>query len=660
MSFATPIFLSLLSLALIPLIIHLIQRIRLKKVNYSSLFLLTETKRETFSWFQIKEILLLTFRTLFIFFLFFSLARPFLRAKIFSSSYEASRVIILDDSYSMAANNNFNKAKSQAQQLIKELKKGSEVAILTSSGYIRTDLTSNRIDLEKILSATEISYSSRTLGFALDEAINLLQKSSLPRKEIYIITDLQKRAILPLLNKFRVSSFKFQVFIVDVGTENIENVRIEQVLLEPSLPTEALPSKPRVILRNFSSKSVKRNLSFTLKFSERESILQTIKTEVVLNPNEVKTISFDLAIRQPGIYKAEAILVRNSHQLEANSHLLIEDRRFFTITIPERVPILLLFETPADIQYIKKAVTSTIFEVTTADIKTLRQENLKRYKVIGLFSPANLSYADWQRLGYFLLEDKGLFIALNQEIKEAKWTNALNLSRHFQLEPIRINPPGFITIGQVNYENPIMEIFKGIDLSSAKFYSYWVESAKDKSDSGYEPIAYFSSGTPFLIQDPNKKIIIALTSFNSQTTDFMFKATFLPLVHRLFTYLALSQLKQEYQIDDTINITVLTSTAAEIITPKGEFLEMPIWEQGKLVIKFSDTKIPGFYRVGKENFVVNVLADEGDLTRISEKALKDQNITLITDIRGKLTDLTTFSLLLAILFFILEIVLLLI
>jgi hypothetical protein len=610
------------------------------------LFFLSETKRETFSWLQLKEILLLIFRTLFIFFLFFSLARPYLKKRIILSQYEASRVIILDDSYSMSFNNNFTEARNNATKLIRELRKGSEAAILTPSGSIKTELTTNLNDLDKVLDSISVSYSGNTFESVFEDGYTLLQNSTLPRKEIFIITDLQKRAILPVLNRVASINIKPEITVIDVGNKNVSNVGIEEIFLSPSLPTEDFPSKPKVKIKNYSKEPEKRNLSFALKFSESESLVQNIRTDVLLNPNETKIIALDAEIRRPGIYRAEAFLSSDS--------LTIDDKRFFITTVPEKTPILLVYENFSDVQYIEMALKISYFTIDTASSKTLRQKNLKRYKAIGLFSPSSLTFADWQRLGYYLLEGGGLFISFSREMKEPQWTKAINFDLELNGFEAVIKSPGFVTIERVDYANSIMEVFKDIDLSPAKFYSYW----ETNNFAPNNVLAYFSSGKPFLLEEKSKKAIIALTKFDIQTTDFMFKATFLPLIHRIFTYLSFPALKQKYQVGDSITTNVATSAMVKILTPKGEFSQSPVIEKGRTVVRFLDTREPGFYKIGNENFAVNVLAEEGDLTKISDKEIKNQNIRILNDIGGKITDLSRLALSLAILFFILELILL--
>ena len=239
-------------------------------------------------------------------------------------------------------------------------------------------------------------------------------------------------------------------------------------------------------------------------------------------------------------------------------------------------------------------------------------------------------------------------------MKEKQWDKALNTDLKLNGVQAIIKSPGFVTIEKVNYQNPVTEIFQDVDLSTAKFYSYWDASELSQSN----VLAYFSSGKPFLLEDKNRKLIIALSAFDIQTTDFMFKATFLPMIHRIFTYLSFPVLKYNYQIGDTIFTEVSTATSIKIKTPSSEFVQSSILENGKNTIKVWDTKRPGFYQINNENFTVNVLAEEGDLTKVSDKEIKNQNIRIINDVSGKITDLSSITLFWAMLFFILELVLL--
>lgn len=683
MGFLAPKLLWLLFLAGVPLVIHLIQRIQLKKMLFSSLFFLSETKREKFTWLQLKEILLLIFRTAFILFLLLSLARPYFKRHLPFGRYDASRVIVLDDSYSMAYGQNFLQAKLQIRKLLKELSRNSEVAIISSSGKIETDFIRQKWQLEKMLDTLAVSYSANTLEEALYRAIKKLANATYPQKEIFVVSDLQKSAIEPIVSLLSAQHSSSEVtranfWIVEVGSKNPVNVGINEIFLNPSFPTPDLPARVCVKLKNYSEKNnnviLQCNIGFTeldgrpaviketgKKFVSAVQEAENLQAEVSLKSNEEKIIAFDTEIKKPGCYQIQAMIKDDS--------LPIDNQYYYSAIIPQTTPILLVYENRSDIYYIEKALAQSYFEITTLEYKSLRQHNLNKYRAIGIFSPSHLSYADWERLGYFVQQGKGLLVVLDKEIKEPRWRQALNLSLDLTSGlPLTSTSSGFVTLEKINYSHPIMEIFREVDLGSAKFFSYFeLNDAMIKSNLALrqkQTLAYFSSGKPFLIEDPQQRIIIALSAFNLQSTDFMFKTTFLPLFHRIFTYLALGDLPRKYQVGDTVRVQfakLSPTMTVKIKTPTSEIYE-PIKQtsiaESQSFIEFSQTLIPGFYQIQEHFFSVNVSPEEGHLLKISEEILKNQGISIINDVAVKFTDLSRTSIFLAILFFILELVVL--
>ena len=93
MGFLAPSLLPLAALAAIPIAIHILSRLRLKRADFPSLLLLTTARRERFSWLRLKELLLLIFRTLALLGLLLALGeRPDCRARRFVQHVRAAAV----------------------------------------------------------------------------------------------------------------------------------------------------------------------------------------------------------------------------------------------------------------------------------------------------------------------------------------------------------------------------------------------------------------------------------------------------------------------------------------------------------------------------------------------------------------------------------------
>jgi hypothetical protein len=548
----------------------------------------------------------------------------------------------------MAYRDNFTHAKQAVLKLMQELKKGSEVALLTSSGSIKTNLTTDFFSLEKILDTLKVSFSHQDLEPSFNNGLQVMSDAVQAQKDIFIITDLQTRAVKSVVERVNLINQEpeYDITIVDIGKEYSRNVGVEEVFLNPSFPSPNFPSQPYVKIKNYSNQINKRILSFSLKLSEQESLIHSSEREIVLNPNEEKTVLIDREIAQYGKYIAEARLSLDS--------LAVDDYYFFTVTIAEKKRVLLIRDNPQETQYIEKALVSSDFLVSQSDAKALYQQNLRQYSVIGLSNPAKLTLQDFERVAHFVSTGGGVFIILDKDLQTTQWANILNLNFSGSGHAVVINSPDFITIKEVNYNNPIMEIFRDINLSAARFYACWELNDFPSS----LVLAYFSSGKPFLMQSDNQRIIITLTAFDISKTDFIFKATFLPLVHRIFTYLSLLSIKTDYLINDTIKAPLISAQLVKIQTPNREYLQTPGIENGQYNLKFSETHEPGFYYIGDNVFSVNINPAEGDLARITQSELKQYNVKIVNEVGSKTSDFTNASVLVAILFLVLELFLL--
>jgi uncharacterized membrane protein len=131
MTFLNPAFLFGLLAAGIPVIIHLLNLKKLKKIEFSTLIFLKELQKQKIRRIKMKQWLLLVLRVLIILFVVFAFSRPTvdnLSLSGFAPAAKASGVIIIDNSYSMNLRNDngtlINQAKEIAAEMAGGLKEG--------------------------------------------------------------------------------------------------------------------------------------------------------------------------------------------------------------------------------------------------------------------------------------------------------------------------------------------------------------------------------------------------------------------------------------------------------------------------------------------------------------------------------------------------------
>ena len=127
-TFLNSIVLSALFAALIPLLIHLFNKQKTKRIKFSSLRFLKKMEKRLLKKVKIYQILLIIIRTLLILLLVLAFARPTISGAwsiLQEPSANTTAVVILDDGLNMrqydTSGNRFNRATAKLNQVLSQL-----------------------------------------------------------------------------------------------------------------------------------------------------------------------------------------------------------------------------------------------------------------------------------------------------------------------------------------------------------------------------------------------------------------------------------------------------------------------------------------------------------------------------------------------------------
>ncbi|MEO0100786.1 MAG: BatA domain-containing protein [candidate division WOR-3 bacterium] len=607
MSFLNPFFLYLLPLASIPIIIHLLHRVRLKKIQFSSLFFLKETKKERFAWLRLREFLLLFFRTAFLFFLFLSLTKPQWQKSPFPLKRERSLVLILDDTYSMMAKfggkDNFSRAKEKAKELLATLTPNSEVAFFLLSGRLRRDFSPQETVLT-ILDTLSCSYLSPKLKG--EEIKRVIPLARFPI-EIFFFTDGQKNC----LDFLRSLPSEVSVFLL---REKVNNCGITDVYWQERLALPGEANHIAVRIKNYSEEEAFLHLKLA-----QEKIKESLA--VSLKPKEEKEFAFTTEFREAGDYSGKVEISTDS--------LLVDNIRYFALRKLGKIPLLLVSEEEGKVSFLKKAIMPSPlspFSLTSLPISALKGVNLASYPVLILVDPINLTPEDKERIVRYLKGGGSLFLSLFSQPKISLWEEFFTYEGNRKEE-------GFLRIEQVDTAHPVTEMIKE-GIKEAKVFAY--SSIKPK---GLKPILSLTGGKPLLLE--GERILVATTLFHPDFTNLVYKGIFVPFLYRLLFYLSDLPLRKEYLCGDTIRVSSPEPTLT-VKTPLGSFIAQAEIKGGRMEYHLPQTPQPGIYELGKEKFSVNPEPKEGDLTGWEDKELGNLKIKLIEEIPKGRVDLTPF------------------
>jgi hypothetical protein len=396
------------------------------------------------------------------------------------------------------------------------------------------------------------------------------------------------------------------VLLVSVAAPDFDNAGVTRLYTEDRFPVAGRATRIKADIANYGSHPTTRTAVLTLDDRREEQA-------VALKPHSSATVTFETALTDSGYHVAEVELRGDS--LEA------DNTRWLAVHQPQRLSVLVVESPAAPARYLADALgtdSSSVFSLTTIAAAEFGRYDPRRFAAVVITDAAALSRPDWTRLGFFLQSGGSALIMFGNPPTDSSLLAGrirfLGLSR----------PAGFVSVASVDTTHPVLEILRTGDLSAARFFSHARLAA-----AGARVLARLSDGEPLMLDSENGGLVIWTFTAEPEFTDLVFKAAFVPLLHRTLLYLASGDLGSEYLVGDTIRAPVEGSGSVTVSTPDGRVIETPEPGAGRPEVVLTRTAKPGIYRVGDRPYAVNVLAVEGDLTQASPDALRKQGYQVI-------------------------------
>lgn len=334
--FLNTIFLAALGATLLPVIIHILNRRRIRRIPFSSLRFLEEISQRRMRTVNVRRAIILLLRTLAVLFLVLAFARPVIRgAAAFFLSGEAPvySVICLDTSYSMGVEREqgtaFSRAQSIAASVVDECGERDRLNLVlfsSRSEAVFDQGTRNGDLVKQAIRAAHVTHAGTDLTGAIAYAAGLIRESDLARGEIYVISDF--RAVG---DTTRVPADLGQAGLIflPVYREAVDNSGIARVTVPRKLVRPGEVMKIGVAVTNYSPRQEARFPLELLVDGKRKA-----EKNIVLSPASTITVTFPLSLRSWGHYRCSVRKTRD--------RLALDDERLFLIDISRSVPVLLL------------------------------------------------------------------------------------------------------------------------------------------------------------------------------------------------------------------------------------------------------------------------------------------------------------------------------
>jgi hypothetical protein len=334
--FLNGLFLFGLGAVALPILIHILNRRRLRKVRFSTLEFIEELNKRRMSKINLRRWIVLLLRALAVAFLVLAFARPTIRsnAPLFVPGAAPKHVIVcVDVSYSMGAEREegtvFTLAQEMAKKVIDECGEAdvlNVVAFSKGAEALFETGTRNKQAVKNAIDGLRVSAEGTSIGAALETAAALARGPEATAAEIYVVSDFRETGDSLLAGELPENT---NLVFLPVTRESIDNVSIDRVFTPRKLirPGEAV--RIGVAVTNHSRE---RSVEFPLELS----IGGKRKAEklVPLSPASSATVTFVVSMEEWGTYRG---VVSKTHD-----RLPIDDDRFLVLEVSRQVPVTLV------------------------------------------------------------------------------------------------------------------------------------------------------------------------------------------------------------------------------------------------------------------------------------------------------------------------------
>tara|TARA_Y100000739_G_C20610990_1_gene468572 strand:- start:327 stop:2330 length:2004 start_codon:yes stop_codon:yes gene_type:complete len=638
MEYQNPNFLYLLFAVAIPIIVHLFNLRKNKKIFFTKIKFLKELKLENKKRHRLKEILLLFTRILLISSIILAFSQPYIPIDR-NPNINKDNVIYIDNSFSMEGahkeGNMLEIAKENSLQILNKLDSKSELWILTN----KLDAQENK---SKTISEAEeyiynISHSSTIRN--IDDILKKIKDIS-EVKTTYLISDFQKNSS-DLDNLKMISK---DLIILPLLHTQTNNVSIDSCWFED--PINILNKNVKLItsITNHSNIDVK-DLKITLEINN------TIKSELFTNLNSRESKLVNLSFNIDSIHNNGIIHLKDIP-------FSFDNKLYLSFDLNKEINVLQIFDSKKNMNIENIFNNELNINHQSTNYYSINYNIIKSQDIIILNELQELSDGFLKEIKKFV--DGGGNLCFIPDVKNNIITNNKFL-KEFKLEPFQQLNSKNVSISNINEEHAIFKNVFDSDLQSTselfKINNYYTVNKKTESLKEY--IYTDETGNPFLYSCKYKKgnIYVFNSSFSAQDNEFIIHPLFLPTFYNIVIFSS-NNLPLFYNLNDNNEIYLPKNSQNKnhIFNIKSDEIDI-IGERKnqdlrRLVI---DTRIKeaGHYKVYQGNNLISNISfnnsrkeseiDQHSFSEIKQYINSDSNIILFSPNQNIETNLMSLS-----------------
>ncbi len=546
MTFLNPLALFALAAAAIPLVVHLFNFRKPRRVEFSSLVFLRELEKSTMQRVRIRQWLLLLLRTLAIACLVLAFSRPTLTGSMAGLAGSRAAVpiaIVVDNSLSMTtterSGERFRIARDVALRIIEEAGGSDEIVIATTSDGVMGAQSMTRTSATDAVARMQVRPWSDPIGEVLAEAAEALRSTSLGSGEVFVVSDFQRSMLTPFPETDPPAGLS--VTSVPVGSRVPGNIAVSNVSVAGTTILEAgQPARIEATITNYATSPLEE-LPVSLYLND-ERVAQTLAST---GPGTSTTVSLVFTPRSRGWHEGKVVIEDDA--------FVQDNTRYFTLNIPERRRILIVQGRPSSAHNLLLAMapevseSRIVFEREVIPASALSGQTLGSYDAVVLAGVSTFSSGETSLIANFVEDGGGLMIYPGQNADVGAYNNLLQRLGGGAVSDV-VGTPGessaIAEVGAADFEHPIFEgVFEDRTDSNMEQASVFAAMRYAGGSGREQTVLSLSNRWPLLqeVRSGAGVVLLMTSGLEPAWNELAVRGLFVPLVYRSLFYLSATE-----------------------------------------------------------------------------------------------------------------------
>ncbi|MGZ3898723.1 MAG: BatA domain-containing protein [Bacteroidia bacterium] len=606
MMFVYPTFLWALLAIAIPIIIHLFNFRRYKKVYFTNVKFLKELRHESKSKSRLKEILILAARCLAIASLVIAFCQPVAVTKNTKLNPGANAIsIYIDNSFSME---NVQKqgpllsiAQLRAKDIVKAYGNADKFQLITNDFEGKHQRFYTKDDILNAIEEVKISPSVRQLSSVIKRQNEFLQSSGAPNKKIYAVSDAQR-------STFDFETLKndttIKISLVPLSANQVNNVYVDSCWFETPLQQKGFIQKLHATIVNTGNSAINAG-SAKLFLNKQQLALSSFSVEA----GSKKEILFTFECKQSGF---------NFGSIKIEDYpITFDDELFFSFNSKINITVTLINGKSQTTSNAFESLfkSDSLFRLTSFNEQAIDYSAFKTSDVIVLNELPELSSGLLSEILKFMEKGGSLLIvpAVNSNlVSYGQFLSSLQLPVFTALDTFTVKTDKIETANKF-YTGVFEKMEERINLPVIT--KHFKVSAGSRTN--FESILSLQNSEPLLGVNKfnNGLIYLSTAPFSPDGGNISKHALFVPTVYRIcFNSLKSTQLF--YEVNSNSVLTLKNETGnndqpphIKEINKKADIIpEIHTVNNNILLYTRGQVTLPGFYEVVKNSAAVFPLA----------------------------------------------------